>query len=486
MSRITVSFVLVFFTFAAASVSVGAYDRVTPVVKVVEKTQDVVVNIAGKRLMEAPLGFDWSDPFGGSLFGQRQQEVTILGSGVVVHEDGYILTNSHVVKDTDNIKITFNDGAEFSAKIISADPDKDIALLKMDAGKKFNFIHLGRSNDLMVGETVIAIGNPFGYSNTVTSGVISAKKRDIQVSQNFWLRGLIQTDAAINSGNSGGPLLNINGDLIGITTAIRPDAQNIGFAIPIDTINENLAQMLMPEKLRRVQLGLAMGAFETIGKISGLLVSSVVKGSPAEKHSIQPGDLVIKVDGKEITGAIDYFVKLMNKQVNEPINIEYVKPKAPEKILVAKLEMLARPLPDGKKLVDDFFQMEVAELNRDMAQRFGFDRAYPVLVVTGVRDDGAASQSGISTGDLILEINGSSIKNSKELALIMEKISEGDLVDFKVLQIKHHGAMQFQRQYLLELKAQKLPGSKTKSKSKSKPQTARPEELPIEELPGAI
>jgi len=214
------------------------FNRQTPIVKVYKKTHKAVVNIAGERTVSTSIlpGFDWPDMF--DLWGPRfQRQVKVLGSGVVVHEDGYIITNAHVVKGAEKIMVLFSDGSEFPAEIKTSDENKDLAVLTIKTEDKLPFIHLGRSDDLMIGETVIAIGNPYGYSNTVTSGVISAVGRDIEVSEGFWLRGLIQTDAPINPGNSGGPLLNINGQLIGINTAIRAEAENIGFAIPVDTLS---------------------------------------------------------------------------------------------------------------------------------------------------------------------------------------------------------------------------------------------------------
>jgi len=206
------------------------FDRQTPIVLVYKKVNKAVVNIAGKRLVASSgwPNFELDDFwFGRDFFSPRYR--TILGSGIVIHEDGYVVTNAHVVKNTEDIKVTFSDGSEYSAKIINADEDKDLAVLKIETDSELPFIHLGRSDDLMIGETVIAIGNPFGYAHTLTRGVISALGRDIQVYKGFWLRGLVQTDAPINPGNSGGPLLNINGRLIGINTAINPQAQNIGF-----------------------------------------------------------------------------------------------------------------------------------------------------------------------------------------------------------------------------------------------------------------
>ena len=315
----TLIFVMVFSPAVSGDEQSG-FDRRTPVVKVYQDTHKAVVNIAGERLVSSSAwpGYEWPDIF--DFWGpRRQRQIAVLGSGMVVHEDGYVITNAHVIKSSEKIKVVFSNGSEFAAKIISGDESKDLAVLKIPVDKKLPFVRLGRSNDLMIGETVIAIGNPYGYANTVTSGVVSAVGRDIQVAEGFWLRGLIQTDAPINPGNSGGPLLNINGELIGINTAVRAEAENIGFAIPVDTLIDNLSHMLMPEKLRRVRLGLVMGGMKKIGEFSGLLVDSVSKTSPADREGISAGDMILEIDGRKLTSVIDFYVKMMDKEIGEPI-----------------------------------------------------------------------------------------------------------------------------------------------------------------------
>jgi serine protease Do len=307
----------------------------------------------------------------------------------------------------------------------------------------------------MIGETVIAIGNPYGYANTLTSGVISAVGRDIEVTEGFWLRGLIQTDAPINPGNSGGPLLNINGELIGINTAIKAEAQNIGFAIPVDALADNLTHILMPEKLRRVRLGLVMGRMKTAGKFTGLVVDSVVKGSPADEKGITAGDMVLEIDSKELTGVIDFYVKMMDKEIGEPITIKYVKPEEPRPVSRAvQLTMVARPLPDGRELAKEFFQMEVSELTERVARRFNFEHAYPILIITDVERGGIAAQKHLEKGDLILEINNATVRNVKEFSLEIEKIAAGDVAKLTIMRISLGVFGQVQRQFTVLLEAQ--------------------------------
>jgi len=182
----------------AASENPAANPRRTAVVEVYERTHKAVVNISGQRVIETSVWPEWPDVpgFGGPRY---QREVKVLGSGVVVHEDGLIVTNSHVVEDATQIKVIFADGREFQAELVNAEQNKDLAILSIKTPQRLVTVDLGRGDDLMIGETVIAIGNPYGYANTVTSGVISALGRDIQVSEGFWLRGLIQTDAPIVS-----------------------------------------------------------------------------------------------------------------------------------------------------------------------------------------------------------------------------------------------------------------------------------------------
>jgi len=431
------------------------FSRETPVVAVYRRMHEAVVNVSGERTVSGRTrpGFDWPDLFDpwGPTFDRR---VPVLGSGFVVHEDGFIITNAHVVEGISRLKAVFSDGREFQATIISADASKDLAVLAIRTDGKLPFVELGRSNDLMIGETVIAIGNPYGYSNTVTSGVVSAVGRDIQVTQGYWLRGLIQTDAPINLGNSGGPLLNVNGQLIGITTAIRAEAQNIGFAIPVDALVDNLSQMLMPEKLRRVRLGLTIGRMTTVGPFSGLAVEAVSKGSPADEKGLAPGDLILEIDGRRLHSIIDFHVKMMHKEVGEPIRLTCVSPGAANPgSRIIELAMTPRPVPDGGRLAQKYFQIEISELTAAVARRFNFESAYPILIVTAVDPRGVAAQAGLQAGDLILQVNDATVRDLTEFSLEMEKVSEGEAVEFRIVRITVGLFGQMERRLIVRLEA---------------------------------
>ena len=461
MPRRTLVLILLTAVAALGSQEPLRFPRETPVVAVYRQTHNAVVNISGEQTVSQRLWPQWDWPPGFDLGGPRvQQQVAVLGSGFIVHEDGVLVTNAHVVESVKRIKVVFSDGREFQARVISTDTNKDLAVLRIDAGGKLPFIEFGRSDDLMIGETVIAIGNPYGYANTVTSGIVSAVGRDIQVSEGYWLRGLIQTDAPINPGSSGGPLLNVNGQLIGITTAIRAEAQNIGFAVPVDTLVENVGQMLMPEKLRRVRLGLTIGRMATAGQFRGLVVRSVSKGSPADEKKLATGDLILEIDGHQPHSIVDFYIRMMDKEVGQPIEVSYARPgeKNPRSRTV-RLAMLPRPVPDGRALAKSLLQMDVSELTTAVARRFNFESAYPILIITGVEAGGVASRAGLRPGDLILEVNGAAPRDLPEFALQMEKVAPGDTVELKMLRITVGQFGQMQRQFLVRLEVRPHSGS---------------------------
>ncbi len=458
MRKTVLMVLLTFAVICGADVPETQYSRVTPIVEAYKSAEGSIVNISGKRMV-ADQRQGLSDLY--NFFGpQRRQdryrvERFELGSGFVVHEDGYIVTNAHVIKSTNKLSVTFINGKEYDAELISADESKDFAFLKIESDEKFNALKMGTSCDLMIGETVIAVGNPFGYSNSVTNGIVSALGRNIQVRNDFWLRGLIQTSAPINPGNSGGPLLNINGELVGINTAIRQEAQNIGFAIPVDTLTDNLIQMLMPEKLRRVRLGIVIGRMKCSqdDKYHGLNVTSVSPQSPAANEGIEVGDLITEIDGKPINGFIDFYVKIMDKEVGETLNLLCYR-ESDSSIQNFSLTLEHRPIPDGRKISSNFFQMEVSELDAGVAKKFDFAGAYPVLIIVETTSGGVAATAGLKAGDVILTAGGKPIENMNDFSLEMEKIQEGDTLELAILRIGWWGNSQVQRQYRVQLKAQ--------------------------------
>ena len=303
--------------------------RENAIVLAVRKASPAVVNISSEfeiRRHRSPFSGLGIDPFFESFFKdffdpgyERSQKRTSLGSGVIIDGNrGFILTNDHVIHKTGSITVILNDEREFKAKIIGADPDSDLAVLKIDSRDPLPAIEMGDSDDLMIGETVIAIGNPFGFSNTVTTGVISAIHRSIRTEDRVF-HDFIQTDASINPGNSGGPLQNINGELIGINTAIYAKAQGIGFAIPINKAKRVVADLIQFGEVIPVWIGVflqdiddQLARYMTLPDIKGVLVREVEKNSPASKSGIRPGDIILYIGNSKTPSVEDYLLSVKN------------------------------------------------------------------------------------------------------------------------------------------------------------------------------
>ncbi|MDX1683571.1 MAG: trypsin-like peptidase domain-containing protein, partial [Phycisphaeraceae bacterium] len=292
--------------------------RRTPVVEVFQRSQDAVVNIASTRIVKVRSGF------GGPLDelfdlhpgrpGRRMKQ-TSVGSGFVIHEAGYVVTNAHVVVRTADRKVVFADGSEHEAEIVAVDPEHDLAMLKIETERPLPALPLGQSDDLMIGETVIAIGNPLGYQHTVTAGVISALDRELKAGP-VRFEGLVQTDASINPGNSGGPLLNVLGELVGVNTAIRADAQNIGFAIPVDRLRAVLPEMLDVHRRYGLVTGLTI---ETVD--DGCEVVEVAEDSPAASLGLEAGDRLTAVDGRRLRHRIDWHIALVGRRPGDRLRL---------------------------------------------------------------------------------------------------------------------------------------------------------------------
>mgnify|MGYP002624261983 CR=1 FL=1 len=291
--------------------------RRTPVVDVFETCKDAVVNITATQVFETTVPsfglFDFFEsprPQGRT----RRYTSTSLGSGFVLHADGYVVTNAHVVAQAASLKVVFADNSEHDAELVAIDESNDLAVLKVRDKVDFPALTLGRSDDLLIGETVIAIGNPLGYQHTVTSGIVSAADREVRVRDDRVLEGLIQTDASINKGNSGGPLLNALGELIGINTAIRGDAQNIGFAIPVDTLRKILPDMLSIERRKRLNIGLRLSW-------RGKVYITEATG-PAAEAGIEPGDILLSVNDLPIVQDIDYHILMLRVDASDELRLQ--------------------------------------------------------------------------------------------------------------------------------------------------------------------
>lgn len=288
-------------------------NRLSPIVRAIRSVEPAVVNIQGnKTISTATAGSN----------GTGKQEVNGMGTGVIIDPRGYIITNLHVVQDVSRIEVTLADGTVTEAKMLNFDPDTDLALIRIQTDRKLPIIPMGSSSDLMKGEAVVAIGNPFGYQHTVTQGIISALHRNIPVNGSQEYRDLIQTNADINPGNSGGPLINSDGKVIGINVAVRVGAQGIGFAIPMDAAVEVMADLVAASNIEEVSHGLAL---ETKHGDQGTetRVSEVIQAvSSAGSEDVKPGDIVKSIAGIPIHSRLDSELCLLGHDSGDEVEVQ--------------------------------------------------------------------------------------------------------------------------------------------------------------------
>ena len=411
--------------------------RRTPVVEVVDKTREAVVNISSTQIIEvrSPFRFDslFNDIFDFPLNSRRRQiKQTSVGSGFVIHSEGYIVTNAHVVSRTAERKVIFADGSEYEANVVAIDEQHDLAILKIESEKSLLTIELGSSDDLMIGETVIAIGNPLGYQHTVTTGVVSATGRELVIDEHTTFENLIQTDASINPGNSGGPLLNILGQLVGINTAIRADAQNIGFAISVDQLRRLMPEMLDVE--RRYQINTGLSVIETNDENGPVVkVSEVQTNSPAEEIGLRDLEVYIDaIDGKPVNNLVDYYISLIGKKPGQVIELSVHFDDGKQRTL--KLRLDHRSQPDGGKLLLSRFGIDALTVTPKLAKDAGI-RNLRGLIIASVEQGGPSQRVGLERGDVIIQIGRYQPRNLEEVGQLLEKVQSGDEVYFGILRI---------------------------------------------------
>jgi len=414
----SLTFLFVFSIFFIAKVD-GSMRR-NAVVVAVEKVSPAVINISTiVRERVNPL-FPFSrDNFFRDFFPDlfsREYTRNSLGSGVIIDgSTGYIVTNHHVVAKATQIKVMTSDGKEFKAMILGSDPRSDLAVLKIEAKHKLPEIEMGNSDNLMIGETVIAIGNPFGLSHTVTTGVISALNRAVRTDERVY-RNFIQTDASINPGNSGGPLLNINGELIGINTAIYQKAQGIGFAIPINKAKRIVKELLNAGEVRLPWIGLELqelteelrNYFGVPKETTGALVNDVVHGSPAAKAGLKRGDIILSLEEIPISSPQDYRESLEEFVPTDRLRITVFR-KGKE--LSISVQPAPFPLDYALELVYQRLGIQVGDLDKETRQRYGLKGA---VSIEKVRKDSEAGRIGLEPGDLILQVNDMPVKDLEE------------------------------------------------------------------------
>jgi serine protease Do len=390
-------------------------ERRTPVVRAVERASPAVVNLSTTKLAQV------RDPFFDEWFGRFQRrrayEVKSTGSGVIVHPDGYVVTNSHVVRRATDIVVSLDLNGEeqqYQATVLGEDPQNDLALLKLESDGPFPTVPMGRSDTLLIGEPALAMGNPFGVGKTVTTGVISALGRSVRLESGTTFEDFIQTDAAINPGNSGGALLNIKGEMIGVNTAILRGAEGLGFAIPVDRVKE-----IVPRLLEMAVLQSNLG-FRPVAEPRGVTVRSVDASGAASV--LRSGDVLKMVDGRPVESVFDLATVLRKRSPGEVVRLAVLRgddrlrfdvqvPLAAEtQVVLERLGILGEDLP-------------VAEQLRG---------AYGVLIKR-VADGSPAMRINMQPGDRIVALGRFRVTNLETLAAILERARRGEVAKIQVV-----------------------------------------------------
>jgi serine protease Do len=431
-------------------------------VQVAEMATPSVVNIkSSKKESSGPMGSDlepffrsppFRDFFGGEDFFKRFKKDPRhsegfrsegMGSGVVVSEDGHILTNSHVVKDFDEITVTLVDKRSFKAKVIGADQESDIAVIKIEAAG-LPVAKFGDSSKIRVGEIVMAVGNPFGFNRTVTSGIVSATGRS-----NVGIIGyedFIQTDAAINPGNSGGPLININGEVIGINTAIATRSggyQGIGFAIPANSAKFIMDDLVKEGKVRRGLLGVNIQDLdESLAKsfgapgTNGALVSQVILDSAAEKAGIKAGDIILKFNGETVTGAANLKNLVGREKPGATAKLTIYREKKTFDVDLTIGERtqkaLASAAPSTPTETSNELGVELENVPAAMAEKMGLKEGEGVRIKEITKPDGSGNKMGLRVGDVVLEVDGKPVSDAAAFNKAVTEAKSNGLIRLKI------------------------------------------------------
>lgn len=391
-----------------------------------QRVKPAVVNISTSKTYQGRGGM--GTPFGGSPFGddffdrffgdmpRREFKQRSLGSGFIISADGYIFTNNHVVERADKILVKISDGREYEAKIIGTDANTDIALIKIKPENSLPIADIGDSEQVKVGEWVIAIGNPFGLEATVTAGIVSAKGRVIGAGpyDNF-----IQTDASINPGNSGGPLFNMEGKVIGINTAIVAQGQGIGFAIPINMAKSILADLKTKGKVTRGWLGISVQDIsDDMAKNlnhkskNGALVSDVFSGDPADRAGIKVGDIITEINGKPVKDTHDLLLTIATLKVGQKLQLKAIRDGREITFQVTVAERKDSVAEAADKSGQKHFGIAAQDITAEMARHLGINREG--VIVTDVQGGSPADEVGIQPQDVIVQVNRVKISSMKD------------------------------------------------------------------------
>ncbi len=398
---------------------------------VAKRVLPAVVNIASSKVVrsagqgsQSPF---FSDPFFRQFFGDefsrqfrvpKEQRERSLGSGVIVNADGYVLTNNHVVEGADVIKISLGDKREFKGRIIGTDPKTDVAVVKIEA-KGLPIVPLGDSSKTQVGDFALAVGNPFGIGQTITMGIISATGRGGLGIEDY--EDFIQTDAAVNPGNSGGALVNVRGELVGINTAIVSGGsggnQGVGFAIPVNMAHAVMEEILKHGKVTRGYLGVTIQAvtpeiakaFEMTGQPRGALVADVAKSSPAERGGMMKGDIILELNGTQVIDSQDLRLRVAMMTPGSSVRLKVLRDRHEREIAIALSESPAKAEPEsiekGQTVPATTLGMSVDSLTPQIARQLDLPSDVRGVVVTDVQPGSPAEEAGVQRGDVIGEVD---------------------------------------------------------------------------------
>ena len=440
----------------SAQASANTASQLPSLSSVAKSARPAVVNVSTtqkvSRRRPSPSPMPGPGPFGGGedpseeffrrFFGERspQRPQRSLGSGFILSEDGYIITNNHVVGDAAKITVRLSDKQEYEAKVVGTDDKTDIALIKIDAKRPLPTVPLGQSSALEIGDWVLAIGNPFGLEETVTAGIVSAKGRVIGAGP---YDDFIQTDASINPGNSGGPLLNLKGEVVGINTAIFSQSGGnigIGFATPIDLAKSIITQLKEKGKVTRGWLGVAIQQVTpelaksfNLKEPTGALITDVTKDGPAEKAGLQRGDIITSLNGTPVKDAQELPTLVANRPVSDKVKVTVLR-GGQEKTVTVTLGQL----PDSQAHAEQSEEstknwgLTVVELTADIARRFQLEPERNGVVVTEIEPGSPAELQGMQPGDVIEEVNRMPIKSVEDFKKAMADAEGKDTVLFLV------------------------------------------------------
>ncbi len=406
---------------------------------VAKAASPAVVNIYTRRVVRQPSSPLLSDPFFRRFFGDsfglgmpRERIQRSLGSGVIVDPDGTVVTNHHVVKQSDQITVVLSDRREFEATVLGTDERTDLAVLKIDAGgERLPWLRLGDSDALEIGDLVLAIGNPFGVGQTVTSGIVSALARSNVGVGDF--QSFIQTDAAINPGNSGGALVDMDGLLVGINTAIYSKdggSNGIGFAIPTSMVRAVLSAIKEGGALVRPWIGVSvqsvtpdMAAALKLPRPMGVLVNGLYPGGPAEKAGLRIGDIVTAVEGRPIADDAALRFRLATLAVGKRAALEVLRDGRPRQV---EVPLIAPPEDPPRDLTEiggrnPFSGLTVANLNPALAEEIGLEVLQPGVIVFGIRRGSIAHRLDFRPGDMLLKVNGRAIRDVEDLREVVRQ-----------------------------------------------------------------